>query len=73
MVVEVVSPRSRKTDRFTKPAKYAEAGIPLMWRVELAPSVEVLGFELRDGSYRRTDGLLAPWGAIAVDLVALLS
>ncbi|HEV2088655.1 MAG TPA: Uma2 family endonuclease [Cryptosporangiaceae bacterium] len=34
-VVEVVSPSTRRTDRVTKPAVYAAAGIPTFWRVEL--------------------------------------
>lgn len=37
LAVEVVSPTSRKTDRFFKPAEYADAGIPAYWRVELEP------------------------------------
>lgn len=71
LVVEVVSPRSRKTDRFTKPAEYAEAGIPLMWRVELTPALEVLSFALKEGSYQPTEGLLTPWGPIEIDLGVL--
>jgi Uma2 family endonuclease len=34
LAVEVVSPSSTTHDRFTKPALYAEAGIPHFWRVE---------------------------------------
>lgn len=34
LVVEVVSPDSEDRDRFTKPIKYAEAGIRFLWRVE---------------------------------------
>jgi Uma2 family endonuclease len=34
LAVEVVSPSSATHDRFTKPALYAEAGIPNHWRVE---------------------------------------
>ncbi|MEV0156637.1 Uma2 family endonuclease [Micromonospora sp. NPDC050686] len=34
LVVEVESPNSRRQDRFTKPALYAEAGITHYWRVE---------------------------------------
>ena len=51
LVVEVVSPSSRKTDRFAKPGEYAEAGIALFWRVETEPSVVVHAFELRAGAY----------------------
>ncbi|MEU9288826.1 Uma2 family endonuclease [Streptomyces sp. NPDC048275] len=34
LAIEVVSPGSRKMDRFLKPAMYAEAGIAHYWRVE---------------------------------------
>lgn len=34
LVVEVESPSSRRHDRFTKPALYAEAGIESYWRIE---------------------------------------
>jgi Uma2 family endonuclease len=34
-VVEVVSPSTISIDRAIKPAMYAEAGIPVYWRVEL--------------------------------------
>ncbi len=34
LVVEVVSPESRKRDRAVEPARCAEAGIPHFWRVE---------------------------------------
>lgn len=36
LVVEVVSPSSKKTDRLIKPADYAAAGIEHFWRVENA-------------------------------------
>jgi Uma2 family endonuclease len=35
LVVEIVSPGSRTTDRLTKPVLYALAGIASFWRVEL--------------------------------------
>jgi Uma2 family endonuclease len=44
LAVEVVSPSSTTHDRFTKPALYAEAGIPSYWRVETGrdgPTVHV--------------------------------
>ena len=37
LAVEVVSPGSVTTDRITKPAQYAAAGIPNFWRVEQDP------------------------------------
>lgn len=39
LVVEVVSPSSRKTDRFFKPIEYAQAGIAAYWRIETEPEV----------------------------------
>jgi Uma2 family endonuclease len=35
LVVEVVWPGSETTDRHTKPAEYAQAGIRYYWRIEL--------------------------------------
>lgn len=35
LAVEVVSPESEERDRDTKPRKYARAGIPHFWRVEM--------------------------------------
>ncbi|HEY4018695.1 MAG TPA: Uma2 family endonuclease [Pseudonocardiaceae bacterium] len=35
VTVEVVSPSSRKNDRFEKPVAYALAGIPAYWRAEI--------------------------------------
>ncbi|GAA3124243.1 Uma2 family endonuclease [Streptosporangium carneum] len=37
LVVEIVSESTTATDRRTKPAKYAEVGIPHFWRVEMLP------------------------------------
>ena len=74
LVVEVVSSTSRKTDRFAKPGEYAEAGIPLFWRVETEPDLVVLAFRLRDDAYapagevRRTGRLPARWGDALVDV-----
>jgi Uma2 family endonuclease len=55
LAVEVVSPSSTTHDRFTKPALYAEAGIPHYWRVEQGkdgPTVHV--YALAAGSDTRT-------------------
>jgi Uma2 family endonuclease len=51
LVVEVVSPSTKSTDRILKPAEYAAAGIPWFWRVETDPVVELFAFELVDGAY----------------------
>lgn len=54
VAVEVVSPSSTSIDRITKPALYAEAGIPTYIRVERtgpnAPAVYI--YQLDGGTYR---------------------
>ncbi|MEH1013229.1 Uma2 family endonuclease [Micromonospora sp. CPCC 206060] len=45
LAVEIVSPGTRRTDRFTKPGEYAAAGIPYYWRIELDP-VHVYAYRL---------------------------
>ena len=73
LVAEVVSPRTRKTDRFTKPGEYAEAGVPLYWRVELEPEVRLHGFVLQGERYVEVHGPLpVPWGQLELDLSSLL-
>jgi Uma2 family endonuclease len=49
LAVEIVSPGSKATDRAIKPDLYAEAGIPLYWRLELDPSPRLFVVELRGG------------------------
>ncbi|MDT0450694.1 Uma2 family endonuclease [Streptomyces hesseae] len=81
LAVEVVSPSSESRDRDTKPHKYAAAGIPHFWRVEMAstderPVVEV--FELDKearayvpmGTYRDTLKLAVPFD-IDIDLTEI--
>ena len=50
LVVEVVSPGTRKRDRLEKPAEYAAAGIPHYWRIEQGP-LHVFAYDLVDGRY----------------------
>jgi Uma2 family endonuclease len=50
LVVEVVSPSSVTTDRITKPAQYAAAGIPVYWRVKTSPEVSLTAYALPDGA-----------------------
>ncbi len=50
LVVEVVSPSSVTTDRITKPAQYAAAGIPAYWRVEASAAVSLTAYTLPPGS-----------------------
>lgn len=77
LVAEVVSRSSRKTDRFAKPGEYAEAGIPLFWRVETEPEVVLTAYALTAGSYERVTVVTGagevpvPWGAARLDLESL--
>ena len=50
LVIEVASPTTGAIDRTIKAEKYAEAGIPGYWRVELDP-ITVIAYALRDGAY----------------------
>lgn len=74
LVVEVVSPSSRKTDRFAKPGEYAEAGIPLFWRVETEPDLLLVAHRLAGDTYEQVALLHhagpvpVPWGSTVVDL-----
>jgi len=51
LVVEIVSPGSRATDRAVKLELYAEAGIPAYWRLELEPSPLLVAHTLEGGQY----------------------
>ena len=52
VVVEIVSPSTKRRDRFEKPADYAAAGIKHYWRIEQSP-VHVYAYDLGpNGSYQ---------------------
>jgi Uma2 family endonuclease len=51
IVIEIVSPSTRRRDRMDKPFVYADAGIPFFWRVEQNP-VRVHAFRLENGIYK---------------------
>jgi Uma2 family endonuclease len=77
LAVEVVSPTSRKTDRFFKPIEYAQAGIPAYWRLELEPApllvVHRLAGERYDVVQELTgEGLVEVPFRVRLDLPALL-
>ncbi|MCC9308229.1 Uma2 family endonuclease [Kitasatospora sp. RB6PN24] len=59
LLVEVVSPGSETTDRITKPAQYAKAGIQYYWRVEQFTNADpkVFTYELdpETAAYRATE------------------
>lgn len=50
LAVEVVSPGSVTTDRITKPAQYAAAGIPNYWRVETEPALSLTAYRLDENA-----------------------
>jgi Uma2 family endonuclease len=52
IAVEVVSPGTKRRDRFEKPGAFAGAGVPHYWRIEQNP-VHVYAYDLAaDGSYQ---------------------
>lgn len=48
LAIEVVSPNSVTTDRITKPAQYAAAGISGYWRIETEPVLRLTASVLPD-------------------------
>jgi Uma2 family endonuclease len=50
-VVEIVSPSTVSIDRAIKPVMYAEAGIPVYWRVELHDTPRIVACSLSGGRY----------------------
>ena len=77
LIVEVVSPRTRRTDRFAKPGEYADAGIGMYWRLETEPELVLHPFVLRGTGYdsvtvvRGAGRAPVPWGELTVDLTSL--
>ncbi|GGP60681.1 Uma2 family endonuclease [Streptomyces abikoensis] len=81
LAVEVVSPDSEARDQVTKPFKYALAGIPYFWRVEMAgvegyPVVNVFELDKESrayvptGTYRDALKLTVPFD-IDIDLTEI--
>lgn len=58
-VVEVVSPSTMSIDRTVKPAMYADAGIPVYWRVELESKPTIGACSLSRGRYVSRTTLVA--------------
>lgn len=60
LVIEIVSPGSRRTDRVMKPYEYAKAGIEHYWIVDLEadPDERFLAHVLGDGTYHRVGALV---------------
>ncbi|WP_322749029.1 MULTISPECIES: Uma2 family endonuclease [unclassified Frankia] len=53
-VVEIVSPGSEPQDRMIKPQLYADTGIAVYWRFELAPKPHIIVSELRRSLFVHT-------------------
>lgn len=76
MAFELVSPGSRKNDRFFKPVEYAEADVPVYWRLEPYPEPRLHVLALRGTAYEQVQQLTGrgrvdlPFG-LMVDLDAL--
>jgi Uma2 family endonuclease len=64
LAVEIESPSSLTTDRITKSAQYAAAGIAHYWRLETAP--------LRLHTYRPGDAGYTPNGSWSADEIAAI-
>lgn len=78
LALEAVSPGSVTLDRVTKPAIYAEQGIPYFWRIEDGPRLETYRLDPEAGSYELCGDLgpgevgdaAAPWG-VRIDMTEL--
>jgi Uma2 family endonuclease len=69
LVVEVESPSSRRQDRFTKPALYAEAGIEAYWGIERTDRGPVAHLYQRAApEHYELLGSIGPDEALKVDL-----
>jgi Uma2 family endonuclease len=76
LAVEIISPGSRVTDRITKAAEYANAGIPHYWIIDLTPPANLTTFALVAGQYEVTEKVTGPItltepATIAVDVSRL--
>jgi Uma2 family endonuclease len=60
LAVEIVSESSLTTDRITKPAQYARAGIQGYWRIETDPDLSLTAYVLEPGADVYTE--LGTWG-----------
>jgi Uma2 family endonuclease len=78
VIVEVLSPGSKRTDHIEKRSEYADAGIPHYWIVDIEPPVSLLACHLA-GEFGYADGgavtgtftTSAPF-PVEIDLDALL-
>lgn len=77
LAVEILSDGSRRTDRVTKFAEYAEAGIPRYWLIDLISPISLTAFTLVDdayevdGEFTSTADLRVDGSPVTIDLDAL--
>jgi putative restriction endonuclease len=78
VIVEVLSPGSKRTDNVLKRSEYADAGIPHYWIVDIEPPVSLLACHLAgefgyadSGTATGTFAATAPF-LVEIDLDALL-
>jgi Uma2 family endonuclease len=64
LAVEIVSPSSHPQDRIIKPQLYAEAKIPVYWRLEIEKTPHLIVSELRRGRY--VQSVVATAGRVTV-------
>lgn len=78
LVVEILSPSSKRTDRVVKRSEYADAGIPHYWVLDLAAPVSLLvchqagEFGFADGGERTGTVTVTEPFPVEIDLDALL-
>ena len=60
LLIQVLSDGTRRVDRVTKFAEYAEAGIPRYWLVDLTEPVTLTAYVLVDGTYALDGGFAEP-------------
>lgn len=70
LAVEVVSPSSRKIDRFEKPIAYAKAGIQAYWRAEIVKDrlTSLHCYRLGDGSVYAEHTVVEPGKPLTIAL-----
>lgn len=77
LAIEIISPGSRVTDRITKAAEYAGAGIPYYWIIDLTSPASLTVFALVEGRYEVLEKATGPVtlsepATISVDVTRLL-
>ena len=77
LLLEIVSPSSKRRDRFAKPGEYADVGIAIYWRLETEPELSLHTFVLEGSVYVPDVTISArgsapvPWGRVDVDLATI--